>query len=260
MPVLTRVSALSRIGGASSTSPRVLRRRYREASARILCGRCTGCMLRAAANGMCAHGSPRRAKPCDCRFAWSIVSMLMHGAAPLQWSAPFRSPRLFPRHDGTECAAHGRMCGCCGGWAASAYAMRLAALLAAAAFGAGVGIARAYVTVRPGGLDAPVGMSLRFDRISFMSDVLPLIAEGALGADRNACDPAAVLALLNPADCSAAFSDDGFFGVAQPLDIGFGEPTFAAVEDDRRCPGRSRSFCRPTACASSTCSTMKTLI
>lgn len=123
------------------------------------------------------------------------------------------------------------------GWAASAYAMRLAALLAAAAFGAGVGIARAYVTVRPGGLDAPVGMSLRFDRISFMSDVLPLIAEGALGADRNACDPAAVLALLNPADCSAAFSDDGFFGVAQPLDIGLESRRSPLWEDDRALPG-----------------------
>lgn len=123
------------------------------------------------------------------------------------------------------------------GWAASAYAMRLSALLAAAAFGAGVGIARAFVAVRPGGLDGPVGMSLRFDRIAFVSDVLPLVAQGALDDERIACDPAAVLALLNPADRSAAFLDNGFFGAVQPLDTGLANRRPPVWEDDRALPG-----------------------
>ncbi|WP_080802699.1 tetratricopeptide repeat protein [Arabiibacter massiliensis] len=122
------------------------------------------------------------------------------------------------------------------GWAASAYALRLSAALAAAAFGAGIGIARAYVTVRPGGLDEPAGMSLLFDRIAFAADVLPRIAEGALDAEAMACDPAAVLALLSPADRSAAFLENGFFGTATPLDAGLGDRRLALWEDKRSLP------------------------
>lgn len=122
------------------------------------------------------------------------------------------------------------------GWAASAYAMRLSAALAAAAFGAGIAIARACVTVRPGGLDEPVGMSLLFDRIAFAADVLPRIAEGALDAEAMTCDPAAVLALLNPADRSAAFLENGFFGTATPLDAGLTDRRPALWEDERALP------------------------
>ena len=94
------------------------------------------------------------------------------------------------------------------GWAASAYAMRLAAVLAAAAFGAGIGMARAVVTVRPGSLGGQAGMSLAFDRIPFLADVLPRIEAGALADPVVACDPAAVLALLDPADRSTGVSGE----------------------------------------------------
>ena len=104
MPVLTRVSALSRIGGASSTSPRVLRRRYREASARILCGRCTGCMLRAAANGMCA---PRFAQACETmrlpfRMEYRFDADAAGGTVAVECSVP--QPEAFPstRWDGVR--------------------------------------------------------------------------------------------------------------------------------------------------------------
>ena len=109
------------------------------------------------------------------------------------------------------------------GWAASAYAMRLAAVLAAAAFGAGIGMARAVVTVRPGSLGGQAGMSLAFDRIPFLADVLPRIEAGALADPVVACDPAAVLALLDPADRSTAFLENGFFATVQPLDAGLAE-------------------------------------
>ena len=109
------------------------------------------------------------------------------------------------------------------GWAASAYAMRLAAVLAAAAFGAGIGMARAVVTVRPGSLGGQAGMSLAFDRIPFLADVLPRIEAGALADPAVACDPAAVLALLDPADRSTAFLENGFFATVQPLDAGLAE-------------------------------------
>lgn len=156
------------------------------------------------------------------------------GALAVECSVPL--PELFPatRWDAVRGAwTDARMLR---GWAASAYAMQLTALLAAAAFGAGIGMSRAYVTVRVGGVDGPSGMSLAFDRIAFMAHVLPLIASGALSAASAACDPAAVLAMLAPADRSAAFLDNGFFGVAAPLDAGMANRRPALWEDDRALP------------------------
>lgn len=122
------------------------------------------------------------------------------------------------------------------GWAASAYALRLSAALASAAFGSGIGIARAYVTVRPGGLDAPAGMSLAFDRIAFMAGALPRIEAGALEDAAIACDPAAVLELLEPVECSTGFLDNGFFGVVEMLDPGLPDRRPPLWEDERALP------------------------
>lgn len=158
------------------------------------------------------------------------------GVLAVEYSVP--TPPLFP--DSRWDSAHGTWIDTrpLQGWAASAYALRLAALLAAAAFGAGIGMVKAYVTARVGSLDGQAGISLAFDRIAFMSDVLPRIEAGALDAESVACDPGAVLSLLEPAERSTAFLDNGFFGTVQPLSAAMAQRRPPLWEDGRALPDR----------------------
>lgn len=156
------------------------------------------------------------------------------GVLAVEYSVP--TPSLFP--DSRWDAAHGTWVDMrpLQGWAASAYGLRLAALLAAAAFGAGIGIVKAYVTARVGFLEGPAGISLAFDRIAFVSDVLPRIATGAFDAEHLACDPGAVLALLEPTERSTAFLDNGFFGTVHPLTAAMAQRRPPLWEDTRALP------------------------
>lgn len=158
------------------------------------------------------------------------------GVLAVEYSVPI--PSLFP--DSRWDSAHGAWIDMrpLQGWAASAYALRLAALLAAAAFGAGIGLVKAYVTARVGSLDGQAGISLAFDRIAFMSDVLPRIEAGVLDAESVACDPGAVLSLLEPAERSTAFLDNGFFGMVQPLSAAMAQRRPPLWEDGRALPDR----------------------
>lgn len=64
--------------------------------------------------------------------------------------------------------------------ARTAYALRLAMTLAATAFGAGVGVVRAVVTVRERNIDGDAIASLEFSRQMFTMQVMPALQSGAI--------------------------------------------------------------------------------
>lgn len=64
--------------------------------------------------------------------------------------------------------------------ARTAYALRLAMTLAATAFGAGVGVVRAVVTVRERNIDGDAIASLEFSRQMFTMQLMPALQSGAI--------------------------------------------------------------------------------
>lgn len=64
--------------------------------------------------------------------------------------------------------------------ARAAYSLRLAMTLAAVAFGAGVGVVRAIVTVRERSIDGPAIVSLEFSRQLFTMQLMPALQSGAI--------------------------------------------------------------------------------
>ncbi len=98
--------------------------------------------------------------------------------------------------------------------AAVAYALRLSGLLAAAAFGCGVGIARATVTAYSGETENDAVFSLAFDRLSFVDEALPRISAGALGELALDAPAAELLEVLAPVGRSFDLAPDGSIGLA----------------------------------------------
>lgn len=97
--------------------------------------------------------------------------------------------------------------------ARAAYSLRLAMTLAAVAFGAGVGVVRAIVTVRERSIDGPAIVSLEFSRQLFTMQLMPALQSGAI-----------LEASLSPGELIEAFSpralhmETGELGALLPID------------------------------------------
>lgn len=105
--------------------------------------------------------------------------------------------------------------------ARAAYSLRLAMTLAAVAFGAGVGVVRAVVTVCERSIDGPAIVSLEFGRQMFTMQLMPALQSGAI-----------LEASLSPGELIEAFSpralhmETGELGALLPI-----EPIEAPLPD-----------------------------
>ncbi|WP_165047000.1 MULTISPECIES: tetratricopeptide repeat protein [unclassified Adlercreutzia] len=120
--------------------------------------------------------------------------------------------------------------------AAAAYALRLAALIAAAAFGSSVGITRALVNGHEGSLDSETVLSLEFDRMTFVMGVMPSIKEGATAAAGTEYDPATLFGLLKPTRFAVSPDASGHNLPVEPLAANLPERHIPLAEDTRVLP------------------------
>ncbi|MDO4290286.1 MAG: tetratricopeptide repeat protein [Eggerthellaceae bacterium] len=119
--------------------------------------------------------------------------------------------------------------------AASTYGLRLAARVAAAAFGSSVGIARVVVHGHEDSLNNSVALSLEFDRMTFMMGVLPqLNAHGAACATGTEYNPAALFAVLKPARFAVQPDANGHNQPVQKLDAGLDPTRRTPLDEDVR--------------------------
>lgn len=143
------------------------------------------------------------------------------------------SPDVFPksRYDAS-----------CGQWvnctrtqtdAAAAYGLRLAALIAAAAFGSSVGITRVVVNGKEGSIAGPAIMSLEFGRIPFTMGTMAAIREGRLSAPETECNPGALFDMLRLQNHTIDLADDGSLRPVEPLEVELGVVRTPVAEDSR---------------------------
>lgn len=120
--------------------------------------------------------------------------------------------------------------------AAAAYALRLAAVIAAAAFGSSVGISRALVNGHEGNLDNKTTLSLEFDRMTFVMGTMPAIKAGKMAAAGTECDPAMLFSLLRPAKYAISPDASGHNLPVEPLKANLPERRIPLAEDTRALP------------------------
>lgn len=118
--------------------------------------------------------------------------------------------------------------------ARAAYSLRLAMALAAVAFGAGVGVVRAIVTVRERNIDGPAIVSLEFSRQLFTMQLMPALQSGAI-----------LDASLSPGELIEAFSprvlhmETGELGALlpiEPIEAPLPDRSIKMAEDTRPLP------------------------
>ena len=168
------------------------------------------------------------------RLPYRLDADVKAGAVALSFVAP--SPSFFPTSRWDAEAGRWADTSAERPRAAAAYCLRVAMLLAAAAFGASVGVARAVVSAREGDFEGPTVLSCEFARMAFMMGTLPAIARGDLGAQGTEWAFDAVLALAAPSRCAVAMTEDGCLGAVEPLDAGLPERRTPMEEDDRPLP------------------------
>lgn len=120
--------------------------------------------------------------------------------------------------------------------AASAYALRLAMLVASAAFGTSVGITRVVINGYEGGLDRDAVLSLELSRMSFVMGTIPAIKNGQASAEETACSPAALFNLLHPTRFALSPDEAGHNQPIEKLDAGLPDRRPALAEDTRTLP------------------------
>lgn len=118
--------------------------------------------------------------------------------------------------------------------ARAAYSLRLAMALAAVAFGSGVGVVRAIVTVRERNIDGPAIVSLEFSRQLFTMQLMPALQSGAI-----------LEASLSPGELIEAFSpralhmETGELGALlpiEPIEAPLPDRSIKMAEDTRPLP------------------------
>ena len=114
--------------------------------------------------------------------------------------------------------------------AAAAYALRLAALIAAAAFGTSVGITRVVVNGREGSIAGPTVLSLEFGRIPFTMGAMAKIRSGEF------FDPAALFDMLRLTQFAADIDDGGNLQPVEPVTVELSVPFTPVAEDTRPVP------------------------
>lgn len=126
--------------------------------------------------------------------------------------------------------------------AAAAYALRLAALIASAAFGSSVGITRVIVNGHEGSIAGQTVLSLEFGRIPFTMGTMAKIRSGEFSAAATECDPAALFDMLHLAQFAANLGDDGTLQPVEPLKAELSVPYTPVAEDTRPIPEDLRAL------------------
>ena len=124
---------------------------------------------------------------------------------------------------------------------ASCYALRLAALVAACAFGTSIGMRQVVVTGCAGSALGEPRLSMRFERMSFLNRALYRIDAGTvarIGSQRS-CSPADVMVLLSllaPIEAQVKLAEDGGMMPVEPLAVELPESRLPISEDRRYLP------------------------
>lgn len=145
-------------------------------------------------------------------------------------------PEQLPRSQWVPAAGAWQDCSAQQPAAAAAYALRLAALVAAAAFGSSVGITRVIVNGHEGSLDAPVVLSLEFSRVAFMAAVAPALRDGSFEAEYAQCDPATMFSLVKPTRWALSPDEAGRSLPVEALESGLPDRHVPLAEDSRPLP------------------------
>ncbi len=121
----------------------------------------------------------------------------------------------------------------------SAYALRFATVLASVAFGSGVGIIRARVTLHERSDAGPAFLSLTLSRQMFAMKVVPLIKNDKL--QNPTLTPEEILAMLEPVEHVVSLNEDGvFYRIDAPASALGPRPRIA--DDTRELPEGLREF------------------
>lgn len=145
-------------------------------------------------------------------------------------------PSQMPRSRWAESAGGWQDCTPAQPAAASAYALRLTALVASAAFGASVGITRVIVNGYEGNLDGAAVLSLELSRMAFVMGAAPAIRGGQASAEEADCNPAALFNLLHPARFALSPDETGRNQPIEKLDAGMPDRRPVLAEDTRALP------------------------
>lgn len=116
----------------------------------------------------------------------------------------------------------------------AAYVLRLAATLAAVAFGSGVGVIRAVVTAHERTLAGRAIASLELSRQLFAMEVMPLIQSGELL--KESLTAADLIKMLSPVAVHMEVGADGGLCTIEPLDAGLPDRSVKMADDRRPLP------------------------
>lgn len=118
--------------------------------------------------------------------------------------------------------------------ARAAYAVRLSGLLAAAAFGSGVGIVSALVTCRAGSFDGTVLSSMLFGRQRFVMGAMPHV--DSRGFTDQETDVENLLAYVGCEQVNVSLSPDGALTPVEPIALDFPQRSMPVARDTRPLP------------------------
>ena len=117
--------------------------------------------------------------------------------------------------------------------AAAAYGLRLAALIAAAAFGCSVGVTRVVINEKEGSIAGATVMSLEFGRIPFTMGTMAKIRSGEFASPESECNPGLLFDMLHLQNRAIDLADDGTLRPVEPLAVELAVVRTPVAEDDR---------------------------
>ena len=120
------------------------------------------------------------------------------------------------------------------GQAQATYTVRLSALLAAVAFGSGVGLVRALVTCRGGDLSGPVLSAMAFGRQRFIMGTVPCLQAGDF--TRVEAPASDLLAQVGCEECNIELSSVGALTPVKPIACSLPERLIPTGRDARPLP------------------------
>lgn len=128
------------------------------------------------------------------------------------------------------------------GAAAASYALRLAALIASAAFGSSVGVTRVIVNGKEGSIAGLTCLSLEFSRIPFTMGAMAKVRSGEFSAPETEYDPQALLAMLLLQNSALKFGEDGTLQPVEALPVELHVNRTPVAEDTRPLPEDLRNL------------------
>lgn len=118
--------------------------------------------------------------------------------------------------------------------ARAVYSLRLAMALAAVAFGAGVGVVRAIVTVRERNIDGPAIVSLEFSRQLFTMQLMPALQSGAIL--EASLSPGELIEAFSPRTLHMETGELGALLPVEPIEAPLPDRSIKMAEDARPLP------------------------